>query len=112
MDKQFWNKLLNMINSSRSEISKIKGEQAVGDKIVKELSLNENTTLATIIYGTAGLTINKCIRILGQGNAELQSICEINDIINVVPTKIKGFLIVAIYIFCGIYAMNVELILK
>ena len=41
-----------------------------------------------------------------------QSICEINDIINGVPTKIKGFLIVATYIFCGIYAMNVELILK
>lgn len=108
MDKQLWNELLNMINSSKFEIRQIEGEQAVGDKIVKELSLNENTTLATIIYGTAGLTINKCIRILGQGNAELQSICEINDIIDGVPTKIKGFLIVATDIFGGIYAMNVE----
>lgn len=108
MDKQLWNELLNMINSSKSEIRQIEGEQAVGDKIVKELSLNENTTLATIIYGTAGLTINKCIRILGQGNTELQSICEINDIIDGVPTKIKGFLIVATDIFGGIYAMNVE----
>lgn len=108
MDNQLLNELLNMINNSESDIRYIEGDHMVGETIVKELVLNDKTTLATIIYHFAGMTINKCIRILGQGNDDIQSIIQINDVKNGKPTRLKNFLIVATDIFGGLYAMNIE----
>lgn len=108
MDKKLWKELNNMLENSKSNIKHIGGDPSIGFSAVEELKLNENTTLATIILYVAGLTINKCLRILGQGNDELQGICQVNEVKNGTPTKIKGFLIVATDIFGGIYAMNID----
>ena len=108
MNDQLRNELNEMIGNSKSEIRRIEGDQAEGHKVVKELGLNENTTLAAVISCFSGLTIGKLIRILGQGNSESQSICEINNVVNGIPNTIRGTLIAATDIFGGMYAMNVE----
>lgn len=107
-DKELWNEILQVFSTSKSNIIQVPGENAIGENTVKMLGLNEKTALATIIYNVAGITIDNCIRILGQGNSEIVSIAEINKIENGIPTKIKGLLIVATDIFGGMYAMNTE----
>ncbi len=106
-DKELWMEIQHAFSMSKAEINQIDGDIDIGAKVVKDLSLNEKTTFATIIYNTAGITINKTIRLLGQGNNEVVSILNVNAIENGVPTTIKGRLIVATDIFGGMYAMNV-----
>lgn len=107
LDKQLWDDIQKMFEESEASIECIPGNQTVGTNQVNELMVNYNSVLATIVYTTAGITVNKCIRILGQGNDEIPSICEINEIRDGYPERIKGFLIVATDIFGGMYAMNV-----
>lgn len=108
MDKQLWGELIEMFENSPSQIKRIDGDISVGSKIVKELNINDRTTLATMILCASGITVNKCIRILAQGNDDLPSISKVNRVCEGKPSKISGFLIVATDIFGGLFAMNVE----
>lgn len=108
LNNELWNEILQVFNNSKTKIELVDGEENIGEAIINELNLNQDTTLATIICNVAGITINNTIRIMGQGNQNLNSICKINAVKNGVPTKITNMLIVGNDIFGGIYAMNIS----
>lgn len=106
-NKELWDEILHIFDSSTSKIELVAGKETLGNQIVNELKLNKATTLATIICNVSGITVDNTIRILGQGNQNLNSICKINAIKGGVPTKIRDMLIVGTDVFGGIYAMNI-----
>ena len=101
-----WNEIKEMIDSSELDVQLFDGKKTVGERIVKLLSLNENTSLAKVILNSAGMIVNNCIRILGQGNDNIQSIENVNVVKTGLPTRIEGMLIVGLDIFGGVFAMN------
>lgn len=105
-NKELWNEIINMFDSSTSKIEIVAGKDAVGESIVDELNLNRSTVLATTICNVSGITIDNTIRILGQGDHNLNGINIINAVKDGVPTKIHDMLIVGTDVFGGMYAMN------
>ena len=76
------------------------------NKYYKEIGLNNTTTLSTIIANCAGVIVDDCIRILGQGDVNVHGIYEVNLIENGSANRVMGMLLVAFDIFGGLFAMN------
>ncbi len=107
MNYDLWNEINQIIDNSLFSVDLIHGNEEKGKLIIDKLELNENTFFANVILKIAGIKIDNCIRILGQGDNQIVSIQEINAFELGMPNKIKGMLIVAHDIFGGFFAMNI-----
>ena len=105
-NSELWNEILQMFDSSASNIELIGGQDNAGSVIVNDLKLNPQTTLSAVIGNVAGIKVNNTIRILGQGNQDIKGIHKINEVKCGMATKIRDLLIVATDVFGGFYAMN------
>lgn len=101
-----WKKINKMLQSSDRKIELFQCDEVRGINIIKEIGLNNTTTLSTIIANCAGVIVDDCIRILGQGDVNVHGIYEVNLIENGSANRVMGMLLVAFDIFGGLFAMN------
>ena len=101
-----WKKINKMLQSSDRKIELFQCDEVRGINIIKEIGLNNTTTLSTIIANCAGVIVDDCIRILGQGDVNVHGIYEVNLIENGSAIRVMGMLLVAFDIFGGLFAMN------
>lgn len=96
-----WKKINKMLQSSDRKIELFQCDEVRGINIIKEIGLNNTTTLSTIIANCAGVIVDDCIRILGQGDVNVHGIYEVNLIENGSANRVMGMLLVAFDIFGG-----------
>ncbi len=98
------------INESPNKITIIPRSDCL-DSCDQILGISEYSVLGTLFNHTGGLIVaNGLIRHFGGKNRFNMSIVEANRLANKIPTLIEGVLIVAIDIYGGLFAINIDYI--
>ncbi|MCR5743890.1 MAG: DUF2625 domain-containing protein [Lachnospiraceae bacterium] len=105
-NNELWEEIEKMFSQSKRDVRIIEGTENVGLGVITYIGLNDDTSIGAVIRNTKGIIVDNTVRILGQGDKEIDGMDVVNEIEDG-RMLIDGKLIVATDIVGGAYAMNI-----